>query len=100
MDLNCAIDCASGVYAVPDGTRNSLFPFPALPCRATDCSVPTGLGPPGWTAQDAVLDENSSDEESPRDDWKSLGGNPRALRCRTSAIENSRSAARIKDYIS
>jgi hypothetical protein len=39
------IEVARGVCAVPNGTRNSLFPFPvpALPCRATDCCVPSGL---------------------------------------------------------
>ena len=44
--------CAAGVYAVPDGTRNlsTISLSPALPCRATGCSVPTGLGQPGWTS--------------------------------------------------
>src|SRR5271156_3540510 len=32
-DLNCRLDCASGVYAVPDGTRNALFSI-SRHCRA------------------------------------------------------------------
>jgi len=41
MDLNCGIDCASGVYAVPDGTRNFSLPFPSRHCRAGLQIVPS-----------------------------------------------------------
>ena len=30
--------------AVPSGTRSVGCAYPALPCRALDCSVPSGLG--------------------------------------------------------
>src|ERR1700740_2401773 len=31
--------------ARPSGTRSVGYAYPALPCRALDCSVPSGLGP-------------------------------------------------------
>jgi hypothetical protein len=44
MDLNCGIDYASGVYAVPDGTRN-LSTLPGTPVPGYRLFRPYGTGP-------------------------------------------------------
>src|ERR1700743_3740365 len=54
MDLNCGIDCASGVYAVPDGTRNSLFSI-SRHCRTGLQIVPSLRDWPNPVEYRAVL---------------------------------------------
>src|SRR5258708_23838030 len=46
MDLNCGIDCASGVYVVPDGTRNlSTISLPGTAVPGYRLFRPYGTGP-------------------------------------------------------
>ena len=46
MDLNCGIDCASGVYAVPDGTRIlSTISLPGTAVPGYRLFRPYGTGP-------------------------------------------------------
>jgi hypothetical protein len=46
MDLNCGINCASGVYAVPDGTRNlSTISLPGTAVPGYRLFRPYGTGP-------------------------------------------------------
>jgi hypothetical protein len=46
MDLNCGINCASGVYAVPDGTRIlSTISLPGTAVPGYRLFRPYGTGP-------------------------------------------------------